>query len=121
MGESYRTLYSPPISGGQLGHIVDRPLDVAMTPVLSLAKYYSLNGLLLSIGNHAEPNVRRCDEKWSFLGSGFLSRSSLAVGFALVHKVGDPHQIIGQHGSAHQNLEPLAAFEQAAFHAPAAK
>ena len=59
--------------------------------------------------------------RMDFLGQWFLGRGSPTVWFALVHKVGDPHQIIGQHGSAHQNFEPLAAFEKTAFHTPAAK
>ena len=33
----------------------------------------------------------------------------------------DPQKIIGQHRGAHQDLEPLPAFEQAPFHATPTK
>jgi hypothetical protein len=32
--------------------------------------------------------------------------------------MGNDHQVVGQHCSAHQQLEPLAPLRQATFHAP---
>src|SRR6266849_2809769 len=56
-----------------------------------------------------------------FPGGSPLRRGFSAAWFTLAQKVGDPHQVICQHCSAHQNLESLPAFEQTAFQAPAAK
>jgi hypothetical protein len=36
----------------------------------------------------------------------------------LDQQLGNDHQVVGQHGSAHQQLEPLAPLRQATFHAP---
>ena len=78
---------------------------------------YGIKGRLNSIGIQPNTVFGFCDE-----GSPEgLRRGSPVVWFALVQKVRDPDQIIGQHRRAHQNLEPRAAFEQAAFHASPAK
>src|SRR2546422_10291209 len=39
----------------------------------------------------------------------------------VVQQVGDAHQVVGEHGGAHQDLEMLAAFERAPLHPPAAE
>ena len=36
----------------------------------------------------------------------------------LDQQLGNDHQVVGQHGSANQQLEPLAPLRQATFHAP---
>ena len=36
----------------------------------------------------------------------------------LDQQLGNDHQVVGQHGRAHQQLEPLAPLRQATFHAP---
>src|SRR2546428_9020181 len=39
----------------------------------------------------------------------------------VVQQVGDAHQVVGEHGGAHQDLEMRAAFERAPLHAAAAE
>src|SRR6266446_1245884 len=39
----------------------------------------------------------------------------------VVQQVGDAHQVVGEHGGAHQDLETLAALERAPLHPAAAE
>jgi hypothetical protein len=81
------------------------------------ANDYSIKGRLILIGS--QPNILfGCGDE---VFAGGLCRGWPALWLAFVHQVGNPHQIIGQHCSAHQNLEPLSAFAQTAFHPSAAK
>lgn len=52
---------------------------------------------------------------------GTLCGGSSAVRFSVFHQLRDTHQIVGQHGSAYQHLESLAAFGAAPLHSPPAK
>ena len=80
----------------------------------------SLTGLLISIGYQTERRARLAGRSFPSRVS-FLGRRAAAVGLALLQKLRDPHQIVGQYCRSHQHFESLLPFEQAAFHAPASK
>src|SRR6516225_11594241 len=50
-----------------------------------------------------------------------LRRPSFFAGRRRGQQSGDPHQIVGQHGGADQELKALATLGTTAFHAPAAE
>src|SRR5206468_8979764 len=58
---------------------------------------------------------------WMAIGRLGLGGPRAGYSPVVVQQVGDAHQVVGEHGGAHQDLETLAALERAPLHPAAAE